>query len=122
MSFLDLYAYHSRPAGILSTGLFVFLGIFFWDKANPLFLIRRNRFDFVLWSGSILSRGVKKGVKAAVATLIGLLTSVKVAMVLQGLGVTVDMVKLETGATVMVTGAVATALNWAKVRLKPEWL
>ncbi len=75
-----------------------------------------------LFTGWILGRGVKKGVKAAVATLIGLLTSVKVATVLQGLGVTVDMVKLEAGATVMVTGAVATVLNWAKVRFKLDWI
>ncbi len=75
-----------------------------------------------LFTGWVLSRGVKKGVKAAVAALVGLLTSVKVATVLQGLGVTVDVAKLEAGATVMVTGAVATALNWAKVRMKLEWL
>lgn len=75
-----------------------------------------------LFTGWVLSRGVKKGVKAAVAALIGLLTSVKVATALQGLGVTVDPMKLEAGATLMVTGAVATALNWAKVRLKLEWL
>ena len=64
----------------------------------------------------------KEGVRDRSRRLVGLLTSVKVATVLQGLGVTVDMTKLEAGATVMVTGAVATALNWAKVRLKINWL
>lgn len=39
MAFNDLYAYHDRPGGILSTGLFVFLAILFWDRASHFFLL-----------------------------------------------------------------------------------
>jgi hypothetical protein len=37
MSMIDLYAHHSRPGGIVSTGLFIFFAIFFWQKAVHVF-------------------------------------------------------------------------------------
>lgn len=73
-------------------------------------------------SGWILKIGVKKGVKAGVTALVGLVGSAKVAPTLSQFGVSIDPTILEGALSILLTAVAATVLNYIKVKAKIGWL
>lgn len=68
--------------------------------------------------GWLFGVALKKGVKAVAAVILAAVASVKVAPVLQQMGVTVDRAQLEVGLTALGTGAVTMFLNYLKMKTK----